>query len=159
MVTPTTLRDQLLQKAEEIRQAVSGLNEDDAERRPAEGEWCAKEVLSHLSGSDSLELLKRARRFVEEDTPLIDVQRGISFYETRSDMSLADLTGKVESIYSEVGNFLSGLADEQLNRKAQLPLFKETPFSEYPTLGQWASFVINVHINGHVQQLRALAQR
>src|SRR3972149_4260498 len=32
------------------------------------------------------------------------------------------------------------------------------PLGEYPTLGQWAGAVINVHMADHVNQLRTLAQ-
>jgi uncharacterized damage-inducible protein DinB len=159
MGTGASLKDQMSQKTQEIRQAVTGLSEDKAEKEPAEGEWCAKEVLSHLGGRDSLDILARAKRFIEEDTPVLDIPRGVSFYETRRNMSLADLTAIVDSTYAQIGTFLGGLTDEQLNRKAQIPLFKETPIGEYPTLAQWASFVINFHINAHIQQLRALAQQ
>jgi hypothetical protein len=65
----------------------------------------------------------------------------------------------VESTYSEMGAFLSGLNEEQLNRKAQVPLLKETPIGEYPTLGQLAGALINFHLNDHVQQLRNLSQQ
>ncbi|TMB66215.1 MAG: hypothetical protein E6J43_10690 [Chloroflexi bacterium] len=62
----------------------------------------------------------------------------------------------MESTYGGMGAFLSGLSEEQLSRKAQVPLLKETPLGEYPTLGQLAGALINFQ-NDHVQQLRNIS--
>ncbi len=156
MVTGPSLQQQLDQKIEEIRQTVSGISDETASRRPAEGEWCVKEVLSHLSGGEGdFGILERV---VQEDTPLADFEIGVSHYEGRENMSVAELTSKVESTYGEMATLLSGLSEEQLSRKAQAPQLKETPLGEYPTLGQLAAAVINVHLNDHVNHLRNLCQ-
>jgi hypothetical protein len=41
---------------------------------------------------------------------------------------------------------------------ADKPLFKETPFGEYPTLEQLASGLINFHMAAHVSQLQNLCR-
>jgi len=78
MVSRPGLQQQLDQKVQEIKQAVSCLSEEQASRPPARGEWSAKEVLSHLSGSDSAEFVARLKRILDEDTPRIDVTPGVS---------------------------------------------------------------------------------
>jgi hypothetical protein len=159
MVTGPSLEQQLDQKVQEIKQAVFGLTEEQASKPPAQGEWSANEVLSHLSGSDSTEFVARLKRILDEDTPRIDVTPGVSYYEQRKGESASQLLSEVESAYGEAGKFLGGLSEEQLNRKAQVPLLKETPIGEYPTLGQLAGALINFHLNDHVNQLRNLKQQ
>ncbi len=158
MVTGPSLQQQLDQKIEEIRQTVSGISDETASRRPAEGEWCVKEVLSHLSGGDGddFALLKQV---IREDTPVVEFEIGASHYEGRQNMSVAELTSKVTSAYNEMGHFLSGLSEEQLNRQARAPQLKETPMTEYPTLGQLAAAVINFHLNDHINHLRNLSRQ
>jgi uncharacterized damage-inducible protein DinB len=158
MVSGPGLQQQLDQKIREISQAVGDIDEQKALQRPAEGEWCAKEVLSHLSGADSVEFVARLKRFIDEDTPRIDIERGLSHYDQREDASTSDLLSAVESAYGEAGKFLAGLSEEQLNRKANVPLLKETPFGENVALGQWAGLMINFHLNDHLNQLRNLCQ-
>jgi len=59
----------------------------------------------------------------------------------------------------EIKQAVSGISEEQLNRKARAPQLKETPMGEYPTLGQLAVALINFHLNDHVNQLRNLSQQ
>jgi uncharacterized damage-inducible protein DinB len=159
MVSGPGLQQQLDQKVSEIKQAVSGLSEEQASKAPANGEWSAKEVLSHLSGSDSTEFVARLKRILDEDTPRIDVTPGVSHYEQRKDASTGQLLSQVESAYGEASVFLAGLSEEQLNRKANVPMLKETPFGENVSLGQLAGLLINFHLNDHLNQLRNLNQR
>ena len=134
------LSEQLSAKVTELRQAVSAVGEENAARRPVDGEWCAKEVLSHLAGEDSSTIVDRLNRFVVEDTPELELTPGVSaFTPDRAQTSLA------------------GLTDEQFSRKAHVIALKGSPMGEYPTLSQWAGFAINIHLGGHVNQLRSLA--
>jgi DinB superfamily len=159
MVSGPSLKQQLDQKVQEIKQAVSGLSDEEASKKRGQEEWSVKEVLSHLSGDGSSDAASLLDRVIKEDTPQIDIHPGQSYYEGRESMPLPELTSRVESTYSEMGAFLAGLNDEQLNRKAQVPLLKETPIGEYPTLGQLAGALINFHLNDHVQQLKNLSQQ
>lgn len=159
MVTGPSLQQQLNQKVEEIKQAVSDIDEEKALARPGEGEWCAKEVLWHLTGEEHALKTFEMERFLKEETPALGVEPGRTPYnEDRSKVSAKELVSRVETQYAEVGKFLAGLSDEQLNRKAHVPFLKETPLGEYPTLGQWAIGLINFHLSDHVQQLRRLCQ-
>ena len=152
--TAMSLRDALAQKVRELAEAVAGIDEQAAARRPSEGEWCAKEVLSHLCGDEGESFVTGLRRFVEEDTPLIGVVAGLPYYSPRRQgMTVAELLSAVEQRYEEMAGFLGGLSDEQLARKARIPLLKETPIGEYPTLGQWAGALINFHLADHINQI------
>jgi hypothetical protein len=157
MVTGPTLQQQLDQKVQEIKQAVSAIDEQKATKQPAEGEWSAKEVLSHLCGADDALSMYEFRRFLTEETPDLGITPG-SYSDVRKDAPLSELVSKLDSDYGQIGKFFAGLNDEQLNRKAHIPFLKETPLGEYPTLGQWAIGMIQFHLNDHVQQLQNLSK-
>src|SRR5688572_2716446 len=159
MVTGPSLQQQLDQKVQEIKQAVSGLSEEEASKKRGTDEWSVKEVLSHLSGDGKTDAASLLDRVINENIPQIDIHPGQSYYQGRESLPLTELTSRVEATYSEMAAFLSGLNEEQLNRKAQVPLLKETPIGEYPTLGQLAGALINFHLNDHVNQLRNLSQQ
>ncbi len=154
-----SLRDALAQKMQELGQALDGLDETKAAQRPAEGEWCPKEILSHLMGDEGESFVAGLRRFIDEDTPLIGVVAGLPYYTpSRQTMSLSQLRAGVWSQYQEVTDFLGGLSDEQLARKGRVPLLKETPIGEYPTLAQWAGAIISFHLTDHINQVRNARQ-
>ena len=157
MVTGPSLQQQLDQKVQEIKQVASGLSEQQAAKAPAEGEWSAKQVLSHLCGDDDALSMYEFKRFLDEDTPALGIIPG-RYGDNRKDAPVSELVSKIDSDYAKIGSFLAGLDDEQLNRKAHIPFLKETPLGEYPTLGQWAIGVIQFHLNDHVQQLKNLSQ-
>lgn len=154
------LSDQLEAKVQEIENLVSGMSEEDAAKPPAQGEWCAKEVLSHLSGPEAESFFAGVKRFLEEDTPAIDLTPGENYFEDkRKGAPVKQLLGDVSSQYREMARWVGGLSDEQLARKAHMPAFKETSLGEYPTLQLWMGAIINFHLNAHVQQLQALAAK
>ncbi len=156
MVSGPSLQQQLDQKVQEVKQAVSGLSEEKAAKAPAEGEWCAKQVLSHLCGDDDALSMYEFKRFLAEDTPDLGIVPG-RYGDLRKDAPISELVSKIDSDYAAIGNFFAGLNEEQLNRKAHIPFLKETPLGEYPTLGQWAVGIIQFHLNDHIQQLRSLS--
>ena len=51
-----------------LRGLCRGLSEDDARRRPAEGEWAVVEVVAHLADGDE-RARDRVRRMLDEDDP------------------------------------------------------------------------------------------
>ncbi|MDO8615744.1 MAG: DinB family protein [Dehalococcoidia bacterium] len=158
MVTAASLQDQLSQKVRELSQIVSPLSEEQASSPLAPGEWCVKEVLSHLMGEETQGFIGGIKRFVEADNPVIDVTPGVTFFEQRRGKSARELMSQVEARYSEIGRFVGGLTEDQLSRKATIPLLKETPLGENVTLAQWTGALINFHLNDHIGQLRTLTQ-
>ena len=151
----TSLSEALGQKIRELEEVASAVGKEAAGRRPGEGEWCVKEVLSHLCGDEGVGFPAGLSRFVEEDTPLIGVVAGLPYYTPkRQGMTVGDLLSAVRSQYQEMAGFLAGLTDQELARKGRVPLLKDTPIGEYPTLGQWAGAIINFHLMDHVNQIR-----
>jgi hypothetical protein len=147
------------QKVREIKEAVSGISDEQASRQPASGEWCVKEVLSHLSGRETASFLAGLNSFLEEDTPEMDLTPGDPYFSPqREKLSCSELLSKVEEQYSGIGKFLAGLTEEQLARKAHIAFLKETPLGEYPTLAQWASAIMHFHLTEHINQLRNLCK-
>ncbi len=151
------LSEQMAQKVGEIRQTLAGLSDEGASKPPAEGEWSAKQVLSHLCGDSDALSMYEFKRFLAEDNPDLDLVPG-NYGDAHKSAPLPQLLSRIESDYAAIGSFLSGLSDEQLGRKAHIGFLKESPLGEYPTLGQWAGAVINFHLADHVNQLRTLAQ-
>ena len=153
----SALGEQMAQKVGEIKQAVAGLDDIKAATPRAEGEWSAKQVLSHLCGDNDALSMYEFERFLAEDNPDLDLNPG-SHGDVRKDAPISELVSRIESDYAEIGRFLSGLSDDQLARKGHVAFLKDSPLGEYPTLGQWAGAIINFHLADHVNQLRALAQ-
>lgn len=152
------LKQQLESKVAEIKELVSRVDESRASQAQAEGEWSVKEVLRHLGGDP--EVLTRYKRIVEEkDAPLIEIIPGQShFDEEQRTRPVTAILDDVVANYSEVADYLGSLSSDQLQRKAHVPFFKETPIGEYPTVEQLASGLIHFHMAAHVGQLRALCQ-
>jgi hypothetical protein len=159
MVTSTSLKDQLEAKISAIEQLTSGINDDAAARSPAEGEWCVKEVLSHLAGSETRSFYDGIRSFLEEDTPEYPIVPGESYFEGgRESASVQELRQSVIGQYRQIAELIGGLSEEQLGRKAHMPGFKETPLGDSPTLGLWVGGIINYHLPSHIEQLQALCK-
>ena len=112
-----SLHDALEDKMRELEEAVVAFNEEAAGQRPGEGEWCCKEVLSHLLGDEGEDLVERFRLIINEDTPLIGIVLGLPYYTpARQAMPVDGLRKGVASRYRELAHFLRALSDEQLAR-------------------------------------------
>jgi hypothetical protein len=155
-----TIQEQLSGKVDEIKQALSGVSEEQATKRSADGEWCIKEVLAHLSGAEDALTMYQLKRFVNEDNPDLSLTPGeISYTKERESAPVSKLVSDLENQYTQIGTFFAGLSEEQLGRKGRVAFLKETPIGEYPTLGQWAGAIINFHLPDHIQQIRTLAHQ
>ena len=112
-------------------------------------------MLSHLCGDEGDSVVAMLRRFLDEDTPLIGIVAGLPYYTPqRQGMAVSELLSVVRERYRAMAGFLAGLTDEQMGRKARVPLLKETPLGEYPTLALWAGALINFHLPDHTNQIR-----
>ena len=159
MVSSASLKDELQERIRTIEELTSGVSNEQAGKAPAEGEWCVKEVLSHLAGPETQSFYDGIKAFVEQDTPTYDLTPGQSFFDSkREGASIAELRTSVIDQYNRIGDLLGSLSEEQLSRTAHTPNFKETPLGEYPTLGSWANALINYHLPDHIAQLQNLCQ-
>src|SRR3972149_9299268 len=114
-VAATSLRDALDQKMRELGETLEGMTEEDAARRPADGEWSCKEMLSHLMGDEGESFVAGLHRFLDEDTPLIGVVAGLPYYSpARPAMSPSELSAGLWRQYQEAADFIGSLNVEQL---------------------------------------------
>jgi len=145
-------------KAEDFKRLCEGLDEDTASRAPA-GRWSPKQIVSHLCGPEGIGLIASLRAFLEQDTPRLDIEPENPFFsEKRARMTLAELLAEFDKEYSQIAEFVAGLSEQELNRKAHIPLLKETPIGEYPTLAAWAQALVDYHVTFHIDHMREILQ-
>jgi hypothetical protein len=161
MVTSTSLRDMIEAHVSEIESLVRGIDEAKASARAADSDWSVREILSHLAGPPGVgEELARTKTFVSEDNPTVNVVPGVSHYDSaREDSTVQELLAEFAAEYRGIGDWLATLSDEQLDRKANIPFLKDTPLDESQSLREWAGIVANLHLKGHVEQIREACAR
>jgi hypothetical protein len=143
-------------KMAEFRKSCEGLDEKSSTRAP-EGRWSPKQIISHLCGPEGTGLFPTLKSFLERDTPEIDIEPENPYWsEERSGMSLADLLVEFDREYTRIATFVEGLSEEQLSRRAHIPMLKDTPLGEYPTLAQWAVGLSDYHIGFHIDHMREI---
>ncbi len=157
MVTNAALKDKFDEKATAIESMVSGISEEQANRRPADGEWCVRDVLCHLSGDAEHSFRDDLGRFLEEDMPALDLSPGSLYWTSeREGASVQDLAKAVAQQYRDIGVLVGGLTDEQLSRPGRIAFLKEVRGSDEIKLGEWIAVISEYHLNQHLGQLKAL---
>ena len=152
------LSQDIRQKVGEMKKLCEGLDEKTASRAPS-GRWSPKQIISHISGPDGIGLTPAIRLFLDQETPGLDLHPADPFFtERRSKMTNADLLKEFESEWERIAGIVAGLSDEQLARKAHIPVFKEAPIGEYPTLASFASFMAERHIGFHIDHMKEILQ-
>ena len=146
------------QKADEMKRLFKGLDEKTASQAPA-GRWSPKEILSHVCGREGVGFMPSLQIFLDQDNPRLDIKPEDPFFsENRRRMALSALLSEFEREYTRIVEFVQGLSEEQLERKAHIPLLKETPIGEYPTLAQWAGAIGDYHLGFHIDHLKEILQ-
>jgi hypothetical protein len=97
------------------------------------------------------------RAILDQDTPLLDIKIEDPFFTgKRPSMTLAELLSEFEGEYVRLAEVTEGLTTEQLERKAHIPVFKDTPLSEYPTLAGWINGMTGFHLDFHTEHMREI---
>jgi hypothetical protein len=146
-------------KVEEMKNLCAGVDEKTAARAPS-GRWSPKEIVSHLCGPESGGGgIKIIRTILEQDTPHLDIEAGNPFYTgKRRGMTLKELLLLFERECMQTADLIAGLTAEQLGRKAHIPLLKETPFGEYPTLAEFVAAISEYHMDFHIKHMREILE-
>jgi hypothetical protein len=146
-------------KISELKTVCEGIDEQTAGRAP-EGRWSPKQILSHMCGPEGKGLMSSVTAFFEQDTPRIDLVAEDPFFsENRANMTFSQLLLEAELEYTKIAGFTSTLDESQLQRKAQIPLMKDSPLGEYPTLGAWIEVIAVNHVAFHIGHLKEILQQ
>lgn len=151
------IKDQFYARAGEIEAASAGLTEEGAAKAPASGEWCAREVLTHLLGDAHETYEQGMKRFVQEDTPELPLTPGQTYGGGREGLEIRALARDVVAEYRAIGDWAATLTADQLVRPARIAFLKDTPLTETPSLQTWLSVTLSYHLPQHIAQLQQLA--
>lgn len=157
MTTPTgaELAEGIRAAVAEFKSACAGVDEQTAGRAPA-GRWSPKEILSHLIGPEGGGM-RLFDAYLIQDTPRIDlVPEQTYFTGERQALRFAQLVELLEQRFEVMAAFVATLSGEQLARTAYIPVFKDSPFTDHPTLAVLVGVLGQGHVRMHADHLREI---
>ncbi|MBI5849006.1 MAG: DinB family protein [Nitrospirae bacterium] len=143
-------------RMQEIRMLCEGLSEETASKSPA-GRWSPKEIISHLIGPEGGSFLPLLRLALVQEAPRLDIEAENPFFtNSRAAMSMKELLSLCEKEYRDIADFLEGLSDDQLKRELYVPLFKDLPLTDHPSLAVFISGVGGYHMEFHINHMKEI---
>jgi hypothetical protein len=149
----------IIAKVDELEKLCKGVDEVVASKAP-EGRWTPKEIISHLVGEEEgAGITAGVRMFVDRDVPMIDIiPEETHFSPGRAKLTFSQLMDRFDRDYRGLASYVAGLSPEQLGRKAHVPLFKDLPMGEYPTLEDFIGGVADYHLGFHMDHMKEILQ-
>lgn len=124
------------------------------------GAWSIKETLSHIQGPEGDTFLDGIHRMIREDEPAIEVEPGLTHFNAdRRHAPARALLSAVLSQYRSMADVLALAGTDTLDRRAHIALLARTPYGDRPTLAEWATVIADVHITGHIADLKTQVER
>jgi hypothetical protein len=124
------------------------------ERSDEPGEWTARQVLTHLLFPRDADIVTLMKSFADRDLPLIELEAGDSFMTPeRRAMTLDELVGALDAQRRAVLAYLRSLTEDDLARKARIPLFKTFMGTDEIPLSVFIGAMFEYHWNDHAEQL------
>ncbi len=154
----TQLSQTVHAKTAEMMALCAAMSEETASCAPV-GRWSPKQIITHVSGPDGIGFMPAIERILKEDTPRIDIVAEDPFFtERRAKLPLQELITEFVQEYEKIAVFLERASEKQLARKAHIPLFRETPLGEYPTLASFISALAGWHLDFHINHMKEVLQ-
>lgn len=145
-------------KVDEFEKLCDGIDEATASRAP-EGRWSPKEIVSHLLGPEGADTMAGIKVFLDQNVPQIDlVPETTHFTGDRANLTFKQLIEQFDKKYRGMADLVAELSPEQLNRTARVPLFKESPMGEYPSLAAFVGGIVDYHLGFHIDHMREILQ-
>ena len=120
----------------------------------APGEWTTRQVLCHLLFEPGWKPVPMLKSFAHHDLPVIDVNPGLAAVTPeRQAMTLPQFVKALDSQREEIFDYLEGLSDADLQRKARIPLFKQFMGTDEITIPVYVGAFFDFHWNDHASQL------
>ncbi len=160
MTTPkgVQLAQGIRRHADEFRKLCEGLDENIANSAPSD-RWSPKQIVSHLCGPEGSGFMPTFRAILDQDTPRLDIEVENPFFTgKRTSMTMAELLADFEKEYGRMAELAEGLTAEQLNRKAHIPILKESPLGEYTSLAGWIELLSENHLVFHINHMKEILQ-
>jgi hypothetical protein len=150
------LAEIIRKKVAELSELCESVDEAVASRAP-KGRWSPKEIVSHVSGREGEGFMPAIDAFLKQEMPLLELEAANPFFTgKRPQMTMAELLSEMKKEYERMAEVVSGLSTDQLARKAHVPLFKETPIGEFPTLAVFVRALAEHHIGYHIDHMKEI---
>ena len=160
MATPAgnRLAESIRLKMAEIRSLCEDLDDETASRSPS-GRWSPKQIISHLAGPEGKSFVRTLNLLLEHENPRLDIEAGNDFFtENRSGMTIQELLAECEREIAKIADLIAGLSEAQLGRKIHVPLLKDSPIGEYPSLAELIGAMGGWHMDFHIKHMKEVLQ-